>query len=170
MPDTCQAQNRINATFFMVRVGKAFGVAELGRDWEEMNYVRVREALRTRRLIDRVSVKALSADTGIDKATIYRIEHTRKMPDYMPELPTLRKLADALGVDFARLMGGEMDEPTPALQELPDEVLRVARKLAQMPPHQRRPWLQLIDAQVIEANDTSDRRSATPPRDNPGAA
>jgi transcriptional regulator with XRE-family HTH domain len=83
-----------------------------------MDVRQAREALRERRFRQRVSVTDLADRSGIDRSTLYRIENTKKFPDYEPEIGTLRKLAAVLGLTLGDLERATPTEAAPADPQL----------------------------------------------------
>jgi transcriptional regulator with XRE-family HTH domain len=86
-----------------------------------MEMLQAREALRELRFRQRKAINTLADESGIDRTTIYRIENTKRLPDYQPELQTLHRLAVALGTTLAQLAPtvGAPTAPPPAPAVVP---------------------------------------------------
>lgn len=80
------------------------------------------ERLRMLRLRRLLSQEALAAEVGLSATTVGLYEHAQREP----QLSTLVRLAEALRVTPAYLLGTDQDEAEPALGELFEE-LRHAR-------------------------------------------
>lgn len=122
-----------------------------------MDYRKIREALREQRFRMRMRVQDVSAEADVDRATLYRIENTKKYPDYRPELDTLSRLAVAMGTTLLALDGA----PATAASEPSREQVE-AREMAQM-------WLELppdiraSERKSLEALVSYLRTAASPP-------
>jgi transcriptional regulator with XRE-family HTH domain len=60
----------------------------------------LREALRRARQ-GRFTLDELAAKAGLDRATIHSIENVKREPNLQPELATVERLADALGLKLS---------------------------------------------------------------------
>lgn len=65
--------------------------------------IRVGDRARSLRLRAGLSVDELAQRTGVNRATLYRIESGRR-----PHMKTARALADALGITVAEFLGEEV--------------------------------------------------------------
>lgn len=84
----------------------------------------IRTRLRAERRAADITLDVLSASSGVDRAVIHRIENVRRYQDYTPNLDTLARLIQGLGLSwtafFARVEGVEVA----GLLALPDEARR----------------------------------------------
>jgi transcriptional regulator with XRE-family HTH domain len=85
------------------------------------------EQLARLRKLKGYSQRALAKESGVSPATIYELENDRRRPN--PS--TLRKLAQALEVEVADLLGGEYPkEPSLSLEPTFNDVLEEERRAA----------------------------------------
>lgn len=88
---------------------------------------RALRAVRRERKPQGFTLDKLSADSGVDRAAIHRIESVEKYPDYEPGIETVARLVDAMGLTlsefFSRVEGFDRDALATAVREYGLEAL-----------------------------------------------
>lgn len=85
-----------------------------------MNYRRLRDTLRRERTTARLSLDALAAKTGLNRATIHSLENVRREPNLKPDLETVDRIVRALDLTLPRFFElVETPEAPPRLSAQP---------------------------------------------------
>jgi transcriptional regulator with XRE-family HTH domain len=66
-----------------------------------VDYMQMRKALRRERIAAGLTLDALAQRSGLNRATIHSIENVKREPTLRPELNTVDRLVNALGLTLA---------------------------------------------------------------------